>query len=297
MVCEVFKMARGGYFAGSDWVPYTPGTLSHSTATSVQEIKKQKSIKCPKCNNTVPYKRECIFCGADLSSVNLNKNSYSGLKKHCPICNKAQDIDNSHCINCNYEFNVSDITKIKNTNQIKPKKKLFDSKFSDEELYQLFKNNFSKSDYIKWDIEYIPKPHKSKLERFYDDFHEICFSRLFIKENESIYYFSDKKERSPKLMLFFNENTIKSNFKLYNQEVLVMLRITKINEIKKSFKLMYASKNKKSKLFYLSLGDLIEDNIFENLELLINEFIEYIENPLLKNYEYYEKLDLSDFIN
>lgn len=270
-----FKMARGGYFAGSDWVPYTPGTLSHSTATSVQEIKKYNSKKGSKYNNIVSNKG----------------------KKHCPICNKAQDIDNSHCINCNYEFNVTNITNIKNTNQIKPKKKLFDSEFSDEELFQLFKNNFSKSDFIKWDNEYIPKPHKSKLERFYDDFHDICFSRLLIKENESIYYFSDKKERSPKLMLFFNENTIKSNFKLYNQEVLVMLRITKINEIKKSFKLRYASKNKKSKLFYLFLGDLIEDNIFENLELLINEFIDYIENPLLKNYEYYEKLDLSDFIN
>ncbi len=290
-------MARGGYFAGSDWVPYTPGNLSHSTSTSVQEIKKQESIKCPNCNNIVPLKEKCIFCGADLT-VSVIENHNNIQKKHCPICNKAQDISNSHCVKCNYEFNVNAITKIKNTNQIKPKKKLFDNKFSDEQLFQLFKNNFSKSDFIKWDTEFIPKSHKYKLERYFDDSHEICFSRLIIKENESIYYFADKKERFPKLMLFFNVDTIKSNFKLLKQEVLIMLRITsEVNKINKKFKLRYASKNKKSKLFYLSLGDLNKDNVFENLELLITEFIDSIENPLIKNYEYYEKLDFSNFIN
>ena len=55
-------MARGGYFAGSDWVPYQPGTLSKSSATSLNERKKQKTIKCPKCGREVPFKRICIFC-------------------------------------------------------------------------------------------------------------------------------------------------------------------------------------------------------------------------------------------
>lgn len=55
-------MARGGYFAGSDYVPYESGTLTNSSATSLNEIRKQKTIKCPRCNREVPYKKICIFC-------------------------------------------------------------------------------------------------------------------------------------------------------------------------------------------------------------------------------------------
>lgn len=55
-------MAKGGYFAGNDYVPYKEGPLSGSSSTSVEEIKKQKSIKCPNCGREVPLKRICIFC-------------------------------------------------------------------------------------------------------------------------------------------------------------------------------------------------------------------------------------------
>lgn len=56
-------MARGGYFAGNDYVPYESGALSESSATSLKERQKQKSIKCPNCSREVPYKKICIFCG------------------------------------------------------------------------------------------------------------------------------------------------------------------------------------------------------------------------------------------
>lgn len=296
MVKGNYFARRGGYFAGSDWVPYQPGTLSHSTPTSLQEIRKQDSIKCPECNNFVPLKDSCIFCGADLTNVDIEKSEIIQ-KKHCPICNKSQDIDNSHCVNCNYEFNVKNVDKVKVTNLYKPKKSLFDNKFSDDELFELIKNNFNRSDYIKWDSEFIPKPYKPKLQRFFDDSHKICFSRLKIQENESIYYFADKKERFPILMLIFNQKTIKSNFKLYKGEVLILLQITNnLNSINNKFNLKYASKNKKLKLYYLSLGDLKQDNLFENLQALIIEFGDCIVNPLLNNYEFYEKIDLNDFI-
>ena len=55
-------MARGGYFAGSDYVPYEPGLLSKSSATSRKETRKQKTIFCPKCKRDVPYRKICIFC-------------------------------------------------------------------------------------------------------------------------------------------------------------------------------------------------------------------------------------------
>lgn len=55
-------MARGGYFAGSDYVPYVEGPLTKSSATSRKEIAKQKTIICPKCRREVPLKKICIFC-------------------------------------------------------------------------------------------------------------------------------------------------------------------------------------------------------------------------------------------
>ena len=55
-------MARGGYFEGNDYVEYKSGPLSESSATSVKEISKKNTIKCPNCGRTVPLKRVCIFC-------------------------------------------------------------------------------------------------------------------------------------------------------------------------------------------------------------------------------------------
>ncbi len=55
-------MARGGYFQGGDWVEYSSGPLSESTATSQKEMRKQDTVKCPRCNRIVPLKRVCIFC-------------------------------------------------------------------------------------------------------------------------------------------------------------------------------------------------------------------------------------------
>ena len=55
-------MARGGYFAGGDYVPYRPGALSKSTSTSVKEFRKQRTIVCPNCKQEVPLREKCIFC-------------------------------------------------------------------------------------------------------------------------------------------------------------------------------------------------------------------------------------------
>ena len=55
-------MVRGGYFEGNDYVPYKEGPLSGSSSTSVKEISKQNTIKCPNCGRVVPLKRICVFC-------------------------------------------------------------------------------------------------------------------------------------------------------------------------------------------------------------------------------------------
>lgn len=289
-------MARGGFFEGNHWVPYKSGTLSRSTSTSVQEFRKQATIKCPKCGNIVPLKDFCIACDFNLKERQMDTTEIIQ-KKHCPICNKAQDINNSTCIKCNYEFNTKHIINVKETTNKKPKTPLFNSEFSDAELFDIIKNGFKNEDYIKWDKEYIPKDYNFKLKRFFNNSDNICFSRLKINDKESIYYFADKKERFPKLMLFFNYNTIKSNFKVYNKELLLLLKVNNnLKEIIDNFKVIYASKNKKSKLFYISLGKLEEDDIVDNIRFLINEFGGSISNPLTNNYEYYEKLKLEDLL-
>ena len=55
-------MARGGYFQGGDYVPYQPGALSGSSATSAKEFRKQETIVCPNCKREVPLRDKCIFC-------------------------------------------------------------------------------------------------------------------------------------------------------------------------------------------------------------------------------------------
>ena len=55
-------MARGGYYQGSDYVPYQEGSLSKSSATSAKEFKKQETVICPNCNREVPLRDRCVFC-------------------------------------------------------------------------------------------------------------------------------------------------------------------------------------------------------------------------------------------
>lgn len=59
-------MARGGFFAGGDYVPYLPGALSRSTPTSVQEFRKKRTVVCSHCRREVPLRDRCIFCDSRL---------------------------------------------------------------------------------------------------------------------------------------------------------------------------------------------------------------------------------------
>ena len=278
-------MGKRGFFAGGDYVPYQPGNLNYTTPTSRKEfedhIRKVNSQKL---------------------RIKRKENSN---KKNCPICNKSQSIYNSHCINCNYRFNTESLDKViktyenkpKTVTKDKPKIKLFSQEFSDNDLFVIIKESFDQSDYIKWDMECIPRTHSTKLNRFFNAHEQLCFSRLNIDKDESIYYFAFKKDRFPKLMLVFNQKTIKSNFKLFNDELLVLLKIDDdFNEIRKHFKLRYATKNKKSNLYYISLGNLNED-ILSNIKLLVSEFSDSLSNPLLKNYEFYKPFNFNDLLD
>ena len=95
-------------------------------------------------------------------------------------------------------------------------------------------------------------------------------------------------------MLVFNENPNKSNFRLYNDEVLVLLKINKnLKKINETFNLKKSKRD--SKLYYLTLGSL-DENIVEKIEFLITNYSESITNPFLEKYEFYETIDLNKYL-
>ena len=271
-------MARG-YYNGSDWVEYVPGPLSKNTPTSQQEYKKY-------------------------SSKNISVNPVPDTnKKNCPICNKSQNILNSHCINCGYQFNVSNLDDVivtgktvenvsidsstikADSNVSKQRKKL--SKMPFNSFFNHLNKVFILTDFIKWDKESIPINHNNKLKRYFSHDISICFSIVEINDKEKLYLFSTKKDRCSKLTLVDCENPKKSNFRVLGDELLISVQ--KTGEIGDEFHLRKTTDNQ----FYLSLGNLHTDEIIQNLEILINNYEDSIINPLLKNYAFYEYLDLT----
>lgn len=162
------------------------------------------------------------------------------------------------------------------------------NQMSNEEIFSHIKWFFEKEDEFIWNMKYIPEPHDIKLKRYYDSSEKLFFSKLDINDSESFYYFSKNNQKTPLLTLIFNENVRKSNFRSYNGELLVFLKIkSNFSEIKKNFSLRYASKNKDSGLYYISLGEFENSNIYSKLSFLILNYSDDLFNPLLGNYKFY----------
>ena len=156
------------------------------------------------------------------------------------------------------------------------------NQMSNEEIFSHIKWFFEKEDEFIWNMKYIPEPHDIKLKRYYDSSEKLFFSKLEINDSESFYYFSKNNQKTPLLTLIFNENVRKSNFRSYNGELLVFLKIkSNFSEIKKNFSLRYASKNKDSGLYYISLGEFENSNIYSKLSFLILNYSDDLFNPLL----------------
>lgn len=200
------------------------------------------------------------------------KNNNSKQLMLCPNCHLFVPKD-TECILCGH--------KLKHKNEV----------LSESRLSKSFKKFFNPDSYIIWDLEFIPKSSKNKLDSFYNDFFNISYSKLIFKPGVIFHYFSKNHKSRPYLTLIYNVNVKKSNFRLYNNQLLVFLKIKHdLDLFKENFSLKYASKNKDSRLYYISLGDIESSDIIKNLDLLI-DLSKYVSNPLLGNYEYHKDLN------
>lgn len=162
---------------------------------------------------------------------------------------------------------------------------------SEPKLNKCFKNFFHLDSYIIWDLQFIPKSSNNKLDTYCDDFFDISYSKLTYKPGVIFYYFTKNRKTKPELTLIYNINAKKSNFRLYDNQLLIFLKINSNLELfKQKFSLKYASKNKDSGLYYISLGDIESEDILRNLNLLMKSS-NYVSNPLLRNYEFHKDLE------
>lgn len=167
----------------------------------------------------------------------------------------------------------------------------------EKKLFSYLKSHFSKNDYVKIDKTFVPEHLSNSLNRFYNE-RSMCFSRLKVSNTESIYYFALKNDETfiPKFILKYDKNSLSSTIIRFNKEDLyISIHLEKnsreYNKIKKVFPLKFATKSKKSNLYYINLGNLNSEDLINNIEYLFTNF--KFDNNLKNNYLYI--IDIDDF--
>ena len=146
-------------------------------------------------------------------------------------------------------------------------------------LFDLFKKEFKQKGKIHLLRSFVPKSYPQRMDKFYNDDSLLWLSRLELRNDGSIYYFGLKGDNIPQLVLKFNKNYKISNFRLYGDEVLILLKFSNINEIKQEFKLLKVKDTQKN-LYYVSLGKLNSGILTDKIELLIARYIDCFSNPM-----------------
>lgn len=149
-----------------------------------------------------------------------------------------------------------------------------------EDFYENFSNilrkEFKKQNKITIFSDFVPHSEHQRLDRFYNEDSSLWFSGINLKNSKSIYYFGLKGDYIPKLILVFDKDYKKSNFRLIGNEVFVLLKFKTIENIKKEFRLL--SVKSRDDLYYVSLGKLMGGTISNSLEFLLNEYLDDFTN-------------------
>ena len=159
---------------------------------------------------------------------------------------------------------------------------------NDKRLFSLLQEGLS-NDYIILDKSYIPTLQSNNLNRFLNKDNGFWFSRLKIKDGNSIYYFghddSTTNNVKPELILSCNE---KSSIRFIKNKVAILTKLKNNNEdIIKSFSKYFSirtnDKLKEKGLYFFMLGET-SNEIHNNLQLFIQHVdydLDYENNYLL----------------
>lgn len=147
-------------------------------------------------------------------------------------------------------------------------------------FFDILKKEFTHQNKIFLMRSFIPKSYPKRLDRFYREDSKLWFSRLELRKQRSIYYFSLKGDTIPRLILIFDSDIYQSNFRLLDSEVWLRLEMDNVNKIKNDFKIMPVDEEKYPNHYYLSIGKLYGGELSKNLELLISNYGCYHGNYL-----------------
>ena len=147
-------------------------------------------------------------------------------------------------------------------------------------FFDILKKEFTHQNKISLMRSFIPKSYPKRLDRFYREDSKLWFSRLELRKQRSIYYFSLKGDTIPRLVLIFDSDREQSNFRLFDSEVWIRLEMYNVDKIKNDFKIMHVDEEKYPNHYYLSIGELYGRVLSKNLELLISNYGCYHGNYL-----------------
>ncbi|WP_405281210.1 hypothetical protein [Methanobrevibacter sp.] len=147
-------------------------------------------------------------------------------------------------------------------------------------FFDILKKEFTHQNKISLMRSFVPKSYPKRLDRFYREDSKLWFSRLELRKQKSIYYFSIKGDTIPRLILIFDSDIYQSNFRLFDSEVWIRLEMDNVNKLKNDFKIMPVDEEKYPNQYYLSIGKLYDGELSKNLELLISNYGCYHGNYL-----------------
>ena len=121
------------------------------------------------------------------------------------------------------------------------------SNVKEKNFFTYLQKQFKNNDLVNLNQLYVPNGSSGRINRFYSKEDSLWFSRLKISDNEKLYYFGSYDNLTPKAIMKFSNTSKKSSIKFFNEDVLILVKITDskiFNEVKNLFSLKYATKDK-----------------------------------------------------
>lgn len=149
-----------------------------------------------------------------------------------------------------------------------------------ETFYQdfpsIFKREFERKNKVHLLKSFVPPSYPQRLDRFFNDDSKLWYAYLELRDQKSLHYFGLKDEIVPRLTLVFDTTISKSNFRLFDGKLHVLLRFTKL----KSMELDVIPLKEESNQYYVSLGKLDSGELHKKMEYIITGYMDYLSNPI-----------------